>query len=213
MNNAVLVIGGTAPSFESIKNDIDSSYICAADSGFDTCLAWNLVPDLVVGDMDSVVHADRLSSSKEVLRFPRDKDYTDTELGINILYERGYNQITIIGGGGGRIDHIFALLYLFYRTSNTPFQWITDKERIVLVKHSVICKVPCHSLVSVFPDPRGASNMQSTGLKWPLNDIQLAPGYLGISNYALDDTVSITTNQTPVIVVLPIEAVLLEYKT
>ncbi len=201
-----------APSYESITNDIASSYICAADSGFDTCLAWNLLPDLVVGDMDSVMHRDKLNICKEILQFPRDKDYTDTELGINILYERGYNHITIIGGGGGRIDHLFALLYLFFRTSNTPVQWITDKERIVLVKNSITCKLPRYSLVSVFPGPSGASAMNSTGLKWPLNSVQFMPGFFGISNIALDDNITITTNNQPVIVIVPLEAVLIDYK-
>lgn len=212
MNSAVLIIGGTAPLYESITNDIACSYICAADSGFDTCLAWNLIPDLVLGDMDSLTQTDKLAICKEILRFPREKDYTDTELGINILYERGYQQISIIGGGGGRIDHLFALLYLFFRTSNAPFQWITDKERIYLVTRMITCKLPRHSLVSVFPGPSGASSMQSTGLQWPLQKVQFAPGFFGISNIALDDTVSIATNENPVIVIMPIEASLIEYK-
>ena len=212
MNNAVLIIGGTAPSYESITNDIASSYICAADSGFDTCLAWNVIPNLVLGDMDSVMHSDKLSICNEILRFPRNKDYTDTELGINILYERGYNHITIIGGGGGRIDHLFALLYLFFRISNAPFQWITNNERIILVKRSITCRLPHHSLVSVFPGPRGASSMTSTGLQWPLTNVQFAPGFFGISNIAIDDSISITTNDESLIAILPLEAVLLEYK-
>mgnify|MGYP005843702553 CR=1 FL=1 len=209
MNKASLIIGGHAPSYLAIANDIASTYLCAADSGFDTCLQWNILPDLAVGDMDSLIHTKELTMCREILRFPKNKDYTDTELGINILYERGYDNITIIGGGGGRLDHTIALLYLFFRNNNTPYQWITENERILLVTTSLNCRVPIQSIISIFPGPHGASSMKSSGLKWPLEHVQFKPGYFGISNVAQQETVTIETLEEPLIVILPIDAVIL----
>ena len=209
MNNALLVTGGLAPPVSMLQKELQSaSCVCAADSGFDTCLSWNLIPDIALGDMDSVEHSKELSQCREVLRFPRDKDYTDTELGINLLRERGFDTITVAGGGGGRADHIFALLYLFFRTQ-APEQWITDKERILHLPRAMRFSVPLGACVSVFPGPYGSTGMSSKGLRWPLDGLVWKNSDFGISNVAVSEEIMIDPGKYPLIAVLPLETVIM----
>ena len=80
----VLLIGGKAPNRKAITGILTrADHIVAADSGFDLARTYGIVPDIVVGDMDSV------SSSEAFRTFPderkriysEDKDETDTEIG------------------------------------------------------------------------------------------------------------------------------------
>jgi thiamine pyrophosphokinase len=98
----LLLIGGAGPGKDALAllaRGMD--LIVAADSGLEPALAAGLSPDFVVGDMDSLSDIsllDRFPPS-HVLTFPRDKDETDTEIGLRIMKERGCADITLAGGG------------------------------------------------------------------------------------------------------------------
>lgn len=67
--------------------------------------------DMNIGDYDSLnIVPD--PPPEEV--FPSEKDFTDGEIGLNKLLERGVDEIEIYGGGGGREDHFLGNLQLLY---------------------------------------------------------------------------------------------------
>ena len=111
----ILFIGGKAPVYNLVKKEFeDAEIIIAADSGFDSAREMGIKPDIIIGDMDSIVNEKLLNeySSDKILKFPKDKDETDTELGIKYLMDNNYDEIIIIGGGGGRMDHFLAIVLL-----------------------------------------------------------------------------------------------------
>ncbi|HEB11158.1 MAG TPA: thiamine diphosphokinase, partial [Spirochaetales bacterium] len=83
---------------------------------------------------------DSIKASREYRNFPRermvvyppDKEKTDTEIGLDILRERGYKRIILAGGGGGRLDHILSIAQLLERIDG-PDIWLTSRERIVVI--------------------------------------------------------------------------------
>ncbi len=201
---ALLVIGGDAPPFSSIKGRLaEFSFICAADSGLDALRSWGLRPDLVVGDMDSVSDPAILADYDDVRRFPRDKDELDTEIGLRELRDRDFGRIVMAGGGGGRLDHLLALRALLERPSG-PDEWICRAERVVRIDEPARFRVPEGSIVSVFPLAGGASGMRSEGLKWPLDGLSWDAGRFGVSNVAQAGDILIDPGQRPVFVILPL---------
>lgn len=199
---ALLAIGGEAPPYESVAPILgDVRFICAADSGLDTLRAWGLMADLVVGDMDSIADPSILSDYPEVMVFPRDKDDSDTEIGLRELRRRGYDRIAMVGGGGGRLDHLLALRALFERPSG-PDEWFSPGGRVVRIDEPTSFEAKAGDLVSVFPLSGGAFGMSSSGLKWPLEGLSWNQGGFGLSNEALGDRFSIDPGQRPVLVVL-----------
>ena len=114
----IVVTGGKSPDFKYIEDIIcNADFIVAADSGLETILAYGIEPDIVIGDMDSITNPsllDKIDPSK-IFRFNEDKDYTDTELALDYLFQKGHQKNIIIGGGGGRFDHQIALYSLFSR--------------------------------------------------------------------------------------------------
>jgi thiamine pyrophosphokinase len=205
---ALLAIGGEGPERALLEPLLPTfSFVCAADSGLDLLNRWGLEPDLVVGDMDSVSSPELLASypRAEVLRFPRDKDESDTELGLRILFERGYRDVGIAGGGGGRIDHLFAIKALFERPERRPRAWFTDAAAIRLIEEGSRLALPCAAgeVVSVFPLAAGASGMESGGLKWPLAGLAWPAGGFSLSNEASGDSFWVRAGRGDLLVVTP----------
>jgi thiamine pyrophosphokinase len=204
MKTALLVTGGSAPPFASIQALLaDCRLVCAADSGLDTLRSWGVEPDLVVGDFDSLSDPSILADYPAAIRYPMDKDETDTELGIRELRERGCEHIILAGGGGGRLDHVLAIRALFERPSG-PDEWLTHGERLVRIHTPRCFKLKPGSLVSIFPLAAGARGMVSSGLKWPLAGLSWGPGDFGVSNLALEAIIEIVPGDGALIVVLPL---------
>lgn len=205
---ALIVTGGDCPSSEFLlvlaaRTDL----VIAADSGLDACLAASLRPDFVVGDFDSV-HSGSLNlvPPDRVLRYPEDKDYTDTELAINVAREHGGRDIVLAGGGAGRLDHLLAVRALFEREEPIR-EWHTGRESVFYFPSASTMRfsAPQSIIVSLFPLSDGARGMRSSGLKWPLEGLQWDSGHFGVSNKSIAQEISIYSGENPVLVILPLE--------
>jgi thiamine pyrophosphokinase len=160
----------------------DGVLLAAADSGLAAAEAAGLEVSWVVGDMDSL-EPGRLAAypPEKVLVYPHAKDFTDTELALELLWERGCGKVWLIGGGGGRTDHLLAIVSLFERRRK-PERWLTSGEdiRCLSAGEGAVFKGP--RPVSVLPLGRGPWKLESRGLRWPLDGVRWRRGFISISN-------------------------------
>lgn len=203
--HALLVTGGEGPEAWVLKDRIASfDLICAADSGLDLLRGWGVLPDLIVGDMDSLSDPALLDlyPQAEILRLPRAKDESDTEAGLRCLAERGVDRIVLAGGGLGRLDHLLAIRALFERPLR-PYEWYTSKEDVFLVEGGASLELSSlpGQVFSVFPLGDGARGMESEGLRWSLGGLSWARGFYGLSNEALGNLVWIGAGEGDLLVV------------
>jgi thiamine pyrophosphokinase len=199
----LLVVGGDAPSPQALREAARGvELVTAADSGLLRVLEAGLVPDLVVGDMDSLPDRSLLErvARERVFIFPVDKDETDTEIGMRMMRERGCTDIAIAGGGGGRIDHLLGVALLFER-EDPPSRWLTDAADIYMVDGERLFSGWEGSTVSVFPLGPRAGEMSSEGLRWPLDGLTFQRGWGGISNVATASRVRISVGMGRLLVV------------
>ncbi|AHC15134.1 thiamine diphosphokinase [Salinispira pacifica] len=197
MDSSLIITGGSSPPVEVLQFLGTRFRICvAADSGADTALAAGIRPDYFLGDMDSVSseHLEQITGwDISVSEFDKDKDYSDSELALRkakTLWAPG-EFIAMAGGGGGRIDHLMANIRLF-DTDIYPDYWITaDSEVFPLVSDQEL-NIPRGSTVSILPVGRGPWKMESTGLKWNLNDIRWSPGQISLSNSTIFSTIQLS---------------------
>ena len=116
----IIFTGGNGPDTQFVKKILDlevkNALFAAADSGLIAAENAGIKPDWIIGDMDSIDKS-RLDvyPAECIIKYEHDKDFSDTELAFSLLHEKGCKEIWIIGGGGGRIDHLFALRSLFER--------------------------------------------------------------------------------------------------
>ncbi len=179
MSHNLIVIGGKAPNKFSCEGKGYDKIICA-DSGYDTALKLGLVPTCVVGDLDSTDLRKELED-KGVKACSHDKDETDTELALQKLYPD--DTYDLIGGGGGRIDHVLAIFALFNKY-NPPMKWYTFSETMCLVgKELVEFDLKDVNSVSFIPvDLSNTAFVNSEGLVWELRNYEISVHSLSISN-------------------------------
>jgi thiamine pyrophosphokinase len=121
----------------------------------------------------------------KVIRYPADKDYTDTELALQWLWDQGCTETWLLGGGGGRLDHSLGIRLLFDRERH-PDRWITAHEDVHIIESGTSFSDSSHpgTIVSVFSCGSGPWHAESEGLHWPLNGIEWKMGFFGLSNRA-----------------------------
>lgn len=204
---AVVVTGGAHPPREkALEWAHGADLIIAADSGLDTARRYGWSPQLVVGDFDSISD-DRLLAefeSSKLLRFPPEKDETDTEIAIRIAREEGCNETVLIGGGGGRLDHLLAIVALFERPMR-PDAWISNTAIVIPVERETIQQGQIGEIISFFPLGCEPARMRSQGLRWPLDGITWTRGDTGISNEFSEEQIGIAMITGRLLMVRPVE--------
>jgi thiamine pyrophosphokinase len=95
----------------------ENTLIIAADGGAGNCFNLKLMPDIVIGDMDSINIGiiEKLNIEHKTIKFissSTEKDESDTQLAVDYAARRGINNILIVGAIGDRIDHSLANLFL-----------------------------------------------------------------------------------------------------
>ena len=95
--------------------------IYCADGGTKYALDMGVVPLEIWGDLDSLDKS-YIEKAKElnvkILKFNADKDFTDGELIVKYLSEKGFDKIYILGGLGGRTDHFLTNLNIVFKYDN-----------------------------------------------------------------------------------------------
>jgi thiamine pyrophosphokinase len=210
----IVFTGGEGPEPDTLRKLLDDlpdggALMVAADSGLVFTESAGIRPDWIVGDMDSIDSVNRLDHypKERVICYPVDKEYTDTEIALALLLEKGCKDIWIVGGGGGRLDHIFGIRDLFER-GRYPCRWITAKEDIYCVDGAdaengcLRLNLKQGALVSVFLLGGGPWKARSRGLKWPLDNARWERGLFGLSNVTITDEIEINAEQGRFMVIL-----------
>lgn len=203
-------IVGAGDFFGSI-DPCEEKLIIAADGGIVHLEGLGIVPDVIVGDFDSVDSLDRLSrylseeeltrvknnecvslvstfSGKEIeiIRRPVMKDDTDMRLAYKTGDSRGCTDFVILGGAGGREDHTFAnyCLLLEGKNDKNNIVFVGNNTKTFIVKNEKKCIFGSEgATVSVFAFGSLAEGVSIKGLKYEAENITLEPhSALGVSN-------------------------------
>lgn len=191
----IIFAGGEGPEPSSEVEEIlrGASVTVAADSGLYLAEKFGINCDYIVGDMDSLENAENIEikyPNAEIHRYERDKDFTDTELALSLLKEKGCKEVVLVGGSGGRTSHFFGIFSLFFRDF-CPSIWVMKDEIAYTIEGNFTIPSSSGQLFSVFPVSRGICKMKSTGLKWPLDNLCFKSGDAGVSNLAVGKEIKI----------------------
>ncbi len=140
---AVIVAGGDKPSEELLKSYIEyADLVLGADKGSEYLYDYNITPDVILGDFDSI-NKEKLkmieNKNIEIIKFPPEKDYTDTEIAIMEAMKRGADTIYLFAGIGTRADHTLGNIGLILTTKKKGARLIIidDHNRMYLADKSM----------------------------------------------------------------------------
>jgi thiamine pyrophosphokinase len=172
----------------------DANAVIAADGGARHLWRLGHLPDLVIGDMDSLPREVRdwlESGDVPMLVHPHLKDETDLELALLHAAQTG-DEIVIIGGFGGRFDQTLANIMLLAHPAlhGRRVEMRTQYERAWLMRDYGEIHGEVGDTISLIPLGGDVLVARTTGLQWPLEDEVLAFGPArGVSN-VLTETVA-----------------------
>ncbi|WP_020613575.1 thiamine diphosphokinase [Sediminispirochaeta bajacaliforniensis] len=207
MKRAFLFIGGEGPIGDTLPEfPTSSDMVIAADSGIDLAVAYDVSVDYAVGDFDSIKNKSLLNTLEDghVIIYDRDKDLTDTEIAVSHARNLGCDELIVIGGGGGRVDHLLALFALFDRDW-TPKRWYASFGSVFLIEKENSFSLPVGTTVSCFPVGEQACSPWSRGLKWELDTLFWQRGSFGISNEVKESCFQIGVHSGRMIFIIPVD--------
>lgn len=172
---------------------INAGDLCiAADGGLKYLIQCGIVPNLVLGDMDSLDNEeilDTLHAGVCVKRLPVEKDDTDMLAAIKEGLAAGYRQFELYGALGGRFDHTLAnvqcLLYLLNRDARGLIAG--DDVTLMLIRNESITftadSAQRGKRISVFAFGGDAYGVSEKGLKYLLDHVTVKQEFpIGVSN-------------------------------
>lgn len=178
------------------KNDI----VIAADGGYDILTKSKIIPDILLGDFDSI---ENMPEHKEIIKHPSEKDDTDTFLAYKLGFDKGYRNFVIIGGIGGRIDHTIAnIRTLSDIAENGGRGFLLGNDAVLtVIKDKIEFPETSNGYISVFSNEKD-TYITEKGLKYSLENTLLSPSTtLGTSNEFIGERAEISVKDGSLLVI------------
>jgi thiamine pyrophosphokinase len=176
--------------------------LVAADRAADRLAGWGLMPEAVIGDMDSIRDlAAWEAGPARVLRLA-EQETTDFE---KCLYATEAPFYLALGFLGRRIDHTLAVLHVALSYPGKRLVLVGEMEAVTLVppERGLALELEPGAKVSLYPLVPVTGTL-SEGLAWPVRGLQMAPGrMIGTSNAATAARVAIGADRPGLVAMVP----------
>ena len=185
--NICYIVGAMSLTPDLRPYPLSGDYVIAADLGFDSLMAYGVVPDLAVGDFDSLGHR---PDHPNVIQLPAEKDDTDMVYALRKGLELGYRRFVMLGGVGGRLEHTLGNLQLLDWLALHGAQGFLAGEKTVATcirdGRTITFPPSMSGYLSVLCNSGRAEGVDLKGLKYPLERYVLTGDFpLGVSNQFL----------------------------
>lgn len=195
---AIIVGGGIPPQKGLLKRYMTGEYIIlAADSGADVLNKYDIEPDYLLGDFDSINEEvlEKFTKGVKTTKLPREKDFTDTHIAVLNAINMGVDEIVLLGCTGKRIDHFMANLCLLKLIMEQGLKgYIVDEmNEIYIIDKPTIINGKKGQVFSLFSYCENTIGLTINGAKYPLNNYELKQGdNLTVSNEFLKAQVEVS---------------------
>jgi thiamine pyrophosphokinase len=199
---AIIFANGDPSDPEIVKHwAAQADLIIAADGGMRNALSVDVLPHVVIGDLDSLDEADRAQlgrSEVQLIVYPTRKDYTDLELALQYAVQQGATEIIILSALGGRWDQSLAnlLLLTLPELAQVPTRVVDHHLSIQVIRDRAEIAGRVGDTLSLIALKGDAHGVTIEGCEYPLHNATLPFGStLGISNVLAQNTARITVKQ------------------
>jgi thiamine pyrophosphokinase len=205
MNRCIVICAGETGPIED--EYLSGNLIISCDDGYRIAEEMGIKPHILIGDFDSL--SSPLPAGAEIIRFPVEKDDTDSMLAVKEGLKRGFRDFVLVFSLGGRLDHTVANIQLlgFLCDNGAKGQLVGPRDRVMLVKNETvrIKKRPGETL-SVFAWERDARGVSLRGVYYPLeNAVISARNPIGACNKITGDEAFIAVEDGILLIVCSAE--------
>jgi thiamine pyrophosphokinase len=201
---SVLVLANGEPPSRALVRRLRRRCDClvAADGGANTARTYGLSPDVIIGDLDSVLPGTRRAFRESLLLRVRRQDNTDLEKALDYIAAHGGRRVVITGITGRRIDFTLANLSILWNYS--AFLDIVvagDGWEAFPAGRRRTFRVRKGTTVSLIPfGPCDGITLR--GLRYGLTNASMRVGEIGVSNVAVRSSVSVAVRRGNMLIIL-----------
>jgi thiamine pyrophosphokinase len=195
MKKCIILANGKTPPkrvVHFLQSKSYSTLICA-DGGANHAYILGLVPNYVIGDLDSVYDSTLVSFKKktQVIKIKRQND-TDVEKCLKFALKKKYDNIILLGVIGGRLDHTICNLGIILKFfPKVRLKIIAENSFLMPYTGNVEIKTQKGETISLYAF-NTKTKILSQGLKYPLRNVSLPFGEKeSTSNVAISNKVNL----------------------
>ena len=180
--------------------------IIAVDGGANILYSNKIIPDFIIGDMDSVSQniLTFFKDKTSTISYPKEKNETDTEIAVHFCLETNIKKIIVYTSVCGRFDQLIGLIsLLFLARASSAFASLEDNsfQAFLAAKNQIISR-KSGELISLIPLSEKIENISTSGLKYNLKQERLLRNKTrGISNIFSEDKAVISFEKGDLLVV------------
>lgn len=206
----IIISGGIIKDYNKLKPYFcNAEFIICADGGIRHARALEVIPNVIIGDMDSAgtellkYYHDK---NVAVYHYPKDKDEVDTQLAIQKAVEMGFREILLLGATGGRVDHTIANMHLLVMAANMGVKAVIIDEQhhisLVTPEMPAVINNSFGVAVSLLPLTSEVVGVNSCGLKWELTGGRFTIGNpYGVSNQLTESSATISVKEGILVII------------
>lgn len=208
---ACLALNGQLEDYDYIREVMDyNTYelIIAVDGGANHLYRLGIMPNYILGDLDSIdddIRSYYEASDVVFKKFPTKKDETDAELAVWMVEEEGLLGIDIYAALGGRIDHELANIQLLYYILDRGMypRIISEREEIYILRNEEMnLKGSIGDIVSIIPVKGDARGITLANMEYSVEELDLKYSVTrGISNVMLAEDAYINVRDGCILVI------------
>ena len=196
MKRAVIFANGrmeTPPPF--IKEINESDVIIAADGGTQHCKSLSIMPNVIIGDLDSIDSKDLAiyqQAGVKIIQHPSHKDETDLELALLLTVKYEITQVYVIGALGARWDMTIANVLILANPefSRLSIHLLDGSQELFILrgKSQLNINGKPGAMISLIPISGDVPGITTQGLEYALRNETLSFGATrGVSNVFAND--------------------------
>jgi len=202
-----IVANGSMEDYSRFKPMLEEAdFIIGVDGGLKHLEKMGLVPDVMMGDFDSIESLEfykGIYPNAEIETFEARKDYTDSELAIHKAIALGAEEVNLFGVTGNRLDHTLANISLLKNLydSDVKASIVNEDNRIYYTESSLVIRSDVGTNMSIIPLSLEVGGIYIEGFEYPLVDATLSFGSTrGISNVFSAETARICISSGRIVV-------------
>lgn len=194
-----LVGGGALPRRDLALAQARAPRLVAVDGGANRLAELGLVPEAVIGDMDSVLPEVLAGYPAAIAHKIAEQDSTDFDKALRSV-RAAY--VLAVGFQGARLDHALAVLTTLVTLARQPCIVIGATDIVFHAPPRLALRLVPGDRLSLYP--LAALRGQDSGLRWPIESIDFAPdGRIGTSNEVVARDVVMEFDRPGMLVILP----------
>ncbi|MEJ5261358.1 MAG: thiamine diphosphokinase [Ignavibacterium sp.] len=195
MKKCIIIANGRSPSKNVVNffKKKDYSTIICADGGANSAFKLGLVPDFIIGDLDSIKPEilEFYSDKSTIIKIKRQND-TDVEKCLKFAIRKGFSEALLLGVTGDRLDHTICNLGIVLKFYNQiKCCIVAENSYLIPTDETITLKSNAGETISIYAFDK-KTKITSDGLKYPLRNSTLAFGEReSTSNVAISNSVRI----------------------